>query len=354
VSGTVLDADGHPAKKATVACNDRDPPLSVTTDDEGRFQLAAEAAGCIAIARHPEFVASDQVALAVGRSNTLRLSRGGGIEGDVIDERGAPLGSYLLAVETYHGSATEGVPTGQLKSIQDPRGAFAWERLPPGRYVLTASADGRPPMRSRPVDVEVGRSTAHVRITLARGATMSGRIVDATTHRPIAGAVVALDAFTGTRADAVRPARSDDQGSYALEGAPAGPFSVRVTRDGYRGRVVTGLTTRGASTLKQDIELNPLMDGGPSGDDFAGIGAFLAPSPDGVTFVRLVSEGPAEKAGVHAGDFVRRIDGADASTLSVNECMQSLRGPDGSRVSVQVERGGQRLDIIIQRRALTL
>jgi hypothetical protein len=183
---------------------------------------------------------------------------------------------------------------------------------------------------------------------------MSGRVLDAATKKPIADATVALDAYTGTRANAVRPARSDERGAYSLEGAPPGPFSVRVTRDGYRARVVTGLTTRGAATLQQDIELNPIVDGGPPGDDFAGIGAFLAPSPNGVTFTRLVTDGPAEKAGVRAGDLVRRIDGVDASSLSVTECMQSLRGPDGSRVALQVEREGRRVDIIIQRRALTL
>jgi hypothetical protein len=353
VTGTVLDPDGHPAKQATVACEGHDPPLSATTDDEGRFQLGTEAAGCMAAAKHPEFIASERVPLAAGRSNTLRLSRGGGLEGDVVDEHGAPIAIYLIAVESYQGTV-EGVPAGQVKTIQDPRGAFSWDRLPPGRYVLTASASGRPPVRSRQVEVEVGRTTAHVRITLPRGATMNGRVVDAATRKPIADAMVALDAYTGTGANSVRPARSDANGAYALDGAPAGPFSVRVTAPGYRSRIVPGLTTRGASTLQQDIELNPLVDGGPSGDDFAGIGAFLGPSPNGVTFVRLVTDGPAEKAGVRAGDLVRRIDGVDASSLSVTECMQSLRGPDGSRVSVQVERGGQRLDITIQRRALTL
>ncbi len=179
-------------------------------------------------------------------------------------------------------------------------------------------------------------------------------MIDAATRKPIAGAHVALDAFTATRAQSPRPARSDDQGAYTLEGAPAGPFSVRVTHDGYRARVLTGLTTRGAPTLLQDVELNAVVDGGSNGEDFAGIGAFLAPTPRGVSFSRLVPDGPAEKAGIHPGDLIQRIDGADASALPVFQCMQNLRGPEGSRVTVQVEREGRPVDVTIQRRALTL
>ena len=115
---------------------------------------------------------------------------------------------------------------------------------------------------------------------------------------------------------------------------------------------MTGLTTRGSPTLRQDIELNPLVDGGPTGQDFAGIGAYLATAPNGVTFG---SRPPARRAGrAPRGRPIRRIDGADASAYTVAECMQYLRGPEGSRVSVEVERGGQRVDVVVQRRAIML
>ncbi len=73
-----------------------------------------------------------------------------------------------------------------------------------------------------------------------------------------------------------------------------------------------------------------------------------------MTFTRLVPAGPAEQAGIQVGDLIQRIDGADASSMAVFECMQILRGPEGSRVTVQVEREGRRLDVAIQRRAITL
>jgi hypothetical protein len=184
---------------------------------------------------------------------------------------------------------------------------------------------------------------------------MSGRVVDAVTRRPIAGALLALDRITNTRAASVPPVRSDEQGAYVLEGVPAGPpFSVRVWREGYRTRILTGLTTRGTDKLTEEIELNPAGDGGEGGQDFAGIGAYLEAVPKGVSFSGLFPGGPADQAGVHAGDLLKRIDGADASSLSVADCMQSLRGQAGTRVTIEVERGGKRVEISIQRRALKL
>jgi hypothetical protein len=352
VKGVVLDPDGHPAKNASVACEERS--LTATTDDEGRFELGNEADGCAAIARAPDFVPSDRVTLEAGRSNTLRLNRGGSIEGDVVDEAGAPVEKYMLAIESYQGSFSDSAPGGATKDIHDPRGAFSWPNLVPGRYVLVASTDGRPPARSRPVDVEVARTSAHVRIVLAKGAVLSGHVYDAATHKPLPGALVALDASTTTRAQGVRPARTDRHGAYNLEGAPAGPFSIRVSSDGFRSRVVSGLASRGASTMTQDVWLSPLVDGGPTGDDFAGIGAVLAPTSTGVTVGRVIPGGPAEQAGLKGGDLIRRIDGADVSALTVSECTQLLRGQDGSRVSVQVEREGRTVDVPIQRKAMTL
>jgi C-terminal processing protease CtpA/Prc len=72
-----------------------------------------------------------------------------------------------------------------------------------------------------------------------------------------------------------------------------------------------------------------------------------------VTFAGFIHGGAAETSGLQPGDLIRRIDGADASAYTTVECMQNLRGPEGSRVTVEVERGGQRVSVTIQRRAMT-
>lgn len=342
VTGTVLDPDGKPVKGAFVGCDDRDKELATSTDADGHFKLASQAAGCLAVSHHPDFTPSERMALAAGRDNTIRLRAAGGIEGVVVDEKGAPLSPYLIAIESFMGAgeAAETIPpTGQARSIQDPKGAFLWDGLAPGKYVLTASAAGRPPARSAQIEVEAARITHHVRIVLSRGGTLTGKVVDAETHKPIAGAVVALDAATTTNANSIAPGRSDESGAYALEGTPAGLFSIRVSSDGYRTRTVSGLTTRSGVPLVQDVELTLRGDGGAD-TEMAGIGAVLMPQPRGVAISWLVPNGPAQAAGVQTGDLITRIDGTDAQGMTVADCVQRLRGPEGSRVAITVTREG--------------
>jgi hypothetical protein len=335
-----------------VTCVEREPPLAATTDDEGAFQLPGDASGCHAVARHVDFFPSDPVALAIG-ANTLRLAAGGAIQGVIADEGGAPVPSFTIGVESYRGVHADRSPVRQTRPFRDEGGAFTWDKLPPGRYVIAASAEGKAAVRSDVLEVESGRTTS-VRIAFPRGANLSGRVTDATTRRPIAGASIALDGLTTTRVPGVAPVKSGDDGSYSLDGAPPGPFSVRVTREGYRPRIVPGVLSRGAPTIHLDVELEAIVDGGPSGDQMAGIGAVLDATPKGVIFARLLPGGPAEHAGILAGDVIERIDGADFSALTVVDCMQALRGRDGSRVMIQVDRSGQRIDFTVERRALDL
>ena len=352
VTGVVLDPDGKPAPHAFVGCDDRPGVHATSTDDEGRFRLGPEASGCSAVANHPEHVLSDRAPVVAGRDNVLRLNRGGAIEGEVVDDRGAPIASYMLAIESYRGRGGESSPLGLVKAIQDPRGAFAWDNLVPGAYVLTANADGRPPTRSRSIDVEAGRRTHHVRIVLARGATLTGRVTDADSRRPIAGASVSFDALSATGVGGNSFARTDESGAYTLAGAPPGPFSIRVAAEGYTSKIIPGLVTRGADSLKQDAALRLRGDGGPR-DELAGVGAVLAPTASGVLFGPLVAGGPAEGAGLRPGDRIRRIDGEDASAMTMSDCVQRLRGIEGSIVDVQVERGGEIINARVVRRVIT-
>jgi protocatechuate 3,4-dioxygenase beta subunit len=353
VTGTVLDPDGKPLRGAFVGCDDRDKELATSTDAEGHFKLAPSASGCLAVSHHPDFTPSERMALVAGRDNTIRLRAAGGIEGVVVDEKGSPLSPYLIAIESFMGSGESAEtipPTGQARSIQDAGGAFVWEGLAPGKYVLTASADGRPPARSAQIEVEAARITHHVRIVLARGGTLTGKVIDAETRKPLSGAIVALDAATSTTANSISPGRSDESGAFSLEGTPAGPFSIRVSSDKYRTRIVSGLTTRSGAPLVQDVELTPRGDGGAD-NEMAGIGAILIPQGRGVTVSWLVPNGPAQAAGLQVGDLISRIDGTDAQGMTMTDCVQRLRGPEGSRVSVVVAReGAGSVEILVTRK----
>lgn len=222
--------------------------------------------------------------------------------------------------------------------------------MPPGKYVLVASSPGQPPGKSDSFDVDTGQTARNVRITLPRPATLTGTIRDELTRQPIAGAIVQLDGMAGGGGPSANPpATTDEQGNYALTGVPPGPFSVHVEHGQYMGRIVSGLTTRGASSMREDINLKQRGDGGPN-SELEGIGAMLAPSAAGVVIASVIEGGPAANAGLRKGDKFVRIEGASAVEMPLSDVMQRLRGPQGSRVSVTIARDGENnFDVTIVR-----
>jgi len=350
VVGMVVDPDGQPVAGAFVGCDDRNTNLSASTGEDGRFRLPAEASGCLVLAHHAQHPASERVRVEIGKENLVRLGKGGSIEGVVVDDSGAAITSYRLSVELFLPKA-EGIELGvrgRPLQIDDPTGSYVWDRLPAGRYVLGASAQGHPAGKSDSVTVEPGQTTRNVRIVLPRGATLTGSVLDAETRQPIMGAVVRMDGMSGAGPDPILPATTDNSGTYMLVGVPPGPFSVRVERDGYRARIVSGLTTKGASSFREDITLKPRGDGGAE-SELEGIGAVLVPGPQGLVIASLIEAGPASRAGVRRGDIVSRIEGASATEMTVSDAIQKLRGPAGSRVSMTLLREGATLDVTVVR-----
>lgn len=349
VSGVVIGPNGRPVAEAFVGCEDQEDPLHGTnTDGDGRFKLSADVAGCRAVADHPSFGPSDTVILRQGDDNVLRLAGPGGIAGVVVDERGAPVASYVLAIDSYKPPPGKDTPPliGKSQRVDDPTGAFELTPLTAGTYVLTASAEGRPPALSASIDVEAGRTTSNVRITLGTGAVLSGTVTDKETGQPVSGASIKLDAVTSTGALGVPPTSSGADGQFKLAGVPlTGRFSVRIDREGYNSSVVPGIDAGGARELRRDFQLTP----GDGSTEMAGIGAVLAPLTTGIMIAGVLEGGPAEQANLQKGDRLIRIDGATVEGKSLSECIQSLRGPEGSRVSVTIQRSGELIDVTMVR-----
>lgn len=344
--GQVIDGEGKGIAGAVVRC-DPDGSLVATSGEEGRFELAVGADGCDAQAVHGDYGSSDTVHLTPGGKNIMVLPTPGGIAGIVVDERGLPVTSFVVAVETFAPAdkQSEGMGGGQ-KSVNDPSGAFELTGLGRGRYTLTASAEGRPPTRSDSIEVEAGRTTRGVRIRLEKGITLSGIVTDRGTKQPLAGVRVSLDAMTTTGANAIGPTTTGEDGSFSIDGVPARSFSVRFGRSGYRDRIST-IDGRGKSELKLNVDLGAAGDGGNI--EMVGIGTTLGQTKDFVNILSVLTDGPADKAGVQAGDKILAIDGKSAEGFTVNDCIQRLRGNEGSTVVVTIGRGERTFDATITR-----
>ena len=74
---------------------------------------------------------------------------------------------------------------------------------------------------------------------------------------------------------------------------------------------------------------------------FEGIGAYVNTNGDGLLEIQTPMRGqPAEKAGVHAGDVVIKVDETDITKLNINEAVKLIRGPKGTTVQLTILRKG--------------
>jgi hypothetical protein len=348
IDGDVRDVDGKPVRARVVACEGQPAEARTTSGEDGTFQLPPATVGCGVVAQHDEYAPSDAVTALEGTRLALRLKPGGAIEGVVVDERGTAISSFTVGIESFAATHTRSPGSGGPRTFEDPRGAFHWERLAPGAYVLTAAAAGKPPTRSDPIDL-VGGATTRVRIVLPEGGSVIGHVYDER-RAPVGGVDLRFDAVSSI-VESKAAAKTDDSGRYRLDGAPTGPFTLRVQKDGFRIRMLSGLHVDPHGTLTRDITLTSI-DGGP-GLELGGIGANLVQAPEGISIGGVFPGDPAERAGLRAGDHVVRVDGEDTEHMSVADVLQRLRGEEGTTVGVSVQRKtGDTVDVLITRAAI--
>jgi hypothetical protein len=348
VEGDVLDSDGQPTSAAIVACEGLPSEAHAASAKDGTFQLPSSTLGCSAVAQHDDYAPSSSVPIVDGTRIVLRLRVGGTIDGIVVDEHARGVESFTVGIESFSGAQARSPASRGPRSFEDARGAFRWDKLAPGSYVLTAATSGKPPTRSDVIDVVAGAATK-ARIVVPEGGSVTGHVYDE--HRvALEGVDVHFDSVSSvieSRANAT----TDRAGMYRIDGAPAGPFTLRVGHQGYRVRLLSGLRVDSHRTLTQDVALTSI-DGGPS-LELSGIGANLVQTQGGISFGAVFTGDPAERAGLRAGDHVLSVDGEDADRMSVVDALQRLRGEAGTPVSVSVQRQtGEIVDVLITRAAI--
>jgi len=90
----------------------------------------------------------------------------------------------------------------------------------------------------------------------------------------------------------------------------------------------------------------------PLEGSFDGIGVEFAIQRDTVVVVTTVEGGPSEALGIRAGDRLLTANGTDLAGVRITNdmVMRNLRGPKGSEVVVQIQRGGKDpFDVTIKR-----
>lgn len=251
LEGRVTDADDRPVAGATVEARALPPPtdaivppLTTTTDADGRFALGGLAEGSWAVlARHPGFAGALPVVVTTGTTDArLTLGTLGWIEGTVRRADGEPLaGAWEVVV-----SAAGGDAPGLALAVRD--GRFESPRLVATtfRVALRAAdaaagaaptADALVTSAAQTVAVADGQGT-RVDLVLQRGAVLRGRVEEAGTGAAVEGAELRarIDGLpsTGGRTEATTTSAAD--GSYELAGLASGHWVVVVTSEAFATR----------------------------------------------------------------------------------------------------------------------
>src|SRR5215472_8724382 len=128
------------------------------------------------------------------------------------------------------------------------------------------------------------------------------------------------DAFERVRANYVRPVEDHELIDAAIEGMVSNldPHSSYMDAKNYADMQIT---TKG---------------------EFGGIGIEVTMEDGLIKVISPIDGTPAAKAGIKPGDYIAAIDGASIQGLPLNDAIDKMRGPSGSKVTLTVLRTGDK------------
>jgi hypothetical protein len=350
--GHVRDSAGNPVEGALVSATSSYAgglgARTAGTDEDGAFALdglvgapfrvEARAGGAVAEAR----------GVPAGGDVELVLAATGRLEGTVSDDAGRSVTDFLLTLTPTELTGSEGMSARfRSRRILAPDGGFVFDAVPAGAYEVRAAAPGSPIGRVKAA-VRAGE-TSSVQLTLAAGATLSGRVTR--DEAPVAGCRLRETSRQGDAWGAAdqssREALSDARGAFILSGLTPGEGGIYASCPGAlfghaRFTLAAGEHRRdGLIALRQGRDDKP--------EEFGGIGAALQWRDDRLLFLSLVEGGPAHLAGIAAQDEVLAIDSWRPAGTPLEAVIQRVRGPVGTPVSFELRRGERTFRTVAER-----
>jgi protocatechuate 3,4-dioxygenase beta subunit len=311
VSGSVT-AGGKPVAGATVVIHYGGYEYVTRSGEDGKYEAPdTKRANRISVI-HPKFAIDSEV-FGMTRATNAKLQRtlvaGTELKGKVVGDDGkSPVANAAVALD-YWPLATTG---------ED--GSFTIAHAPAKWTTLAARKETLRGQRSFSKDAEQA-------IRMARGATLSGRIIDAKTKLPVGGAIVS--AFMPRMGMAMvegggGSATSDAKGAFSFVVA-AGSYRMMTSHPAYDANPIDVSATAG-QTVAKDVMLTPLarvtgivVDEGNKGVAaasvttenagdalmrmmrFVGGGAEVASGPDGRFAIRFPGEADLRLKAVKKG-----------------------------------------------------
>lgn len=160
----------------------------------------------------------------------VRLFPAGQLRGIVVHE-GVPMPGARV---TLRGAGSSDLlPADARTSTSGARGEFAFESVPPGLWVLSASVDQLFGSSAGPIHVAMGEVAAGVEVALRQGVQVRVQVEPGLAESCRGG----LLTVAGAEAPFAKVATLllDGPGEYRVDGAPAHPLSARLECDGFPG-----------------------------------------------------------------------------------------------------------------------
>jgi protocatechuate 3,4-dioxygenase beta subunit len=213
-----LEGDGKPVAGAIIRTGGQE----VSTDEQGSAVLTfAKGSGGAIWITHPQWAPfSRTFRRAADLQKRISLNRGVAVRGSVETTAGEPAPGAAIEID--------GFPAG----TSDERGSFVLAHASPDWKQLTAT-------KGDDLAVVTRSSAAGYRLRLARGASISGQVVDAKTQLPIVGAPVLLSEdrpgiFTTLAGMISLPGGlTDAKGRFQIARVLPGTYRLLAQRTGY-------------------------------------------------------------------------------------------------------------------------
>ncbi|MGA2439786.1 MAG: S41 family peptidase [Tepidisphaeraceae bacterium] len=90
------------------------------------------------------------------------------------------------------------------------------------------------------------------------------------------------------------------------------------------------------------------------GGTFSGVGISLRDVGGRMVVLTPIEGGPADRAGIDAGDVIVKVDGKLIAKMPIDDVVKLVSGPLGSPVTLTIERYGKELDFTLHRQQIVL
>jgi protocatechuate 3,4-dioxygenase beta subunit len=281
VAGSVVDLQNHPLAGAKISLIQQTSALAVFTGPTGAFVLnnikpglyrvIASKAGCdpslqnvtisSSVRASIQFRLNQQSSPSVATLLKSRTSRRTLIRGRVLGANGSAIGNATVALKPVAGNAL-------LLSIHTNQTGEYQFSVEPGKYEVRASANSYQ-AASHFLEVQVGATSQSnfallpldsdtVRnsgkrnpITTERSVTVGnlvGQVIDATTKRPVAGAMVSISKQ--------QRIQTDQAGKFAFANLSPGRYQLTISKPGYAS-IQDRISIESGKTVHANLTLQP-------------------------------------------------------------------------------------------------